>query len=102
MAIPLSDDAIIKEMSALPLWQREGTTISRTFSFTSYLGGIAFVNAVAQLAEEVNHHPDLLVLWRKVSVTLTTHSKGGLTDKDFALAHKIDESYSSASVSVGV
>lgn len=93
----LSEDAILGELSRLPVWQCDGRSISRTYFFLSYMDGVAFVDAVARLAEEANHHPDMLILWRKVTVTLTTHSKEGLTDKDFTLAHKIDESFVSRS-----
>lgn len=95
MAILLSDDVIINEMSALPKWHREGVIIERTFGFPDYMTGIVFVHEVARLAEEANHHPDMLVQWRKVTVSLSTHSKGGLTDKDFALARQIDGKFAS-------
>ncbi|MDX1921041.1 MAG: 4a-hydroxytetrahydrobiopterin dehydratase [Candidatus Caenarcaniphilales bacterium] len=65
-------------------------SISKNYKFDSYLEGIDFVNEVAQLAEKDNHHPDMLVKWCKVTVTLSTHDAQGLTDKDFSLARKID------------
>lgn len=65
-------------------------SIVKTYKFDSYLEGIDFVNEVAQLAESCNHHPDLLVQWSKVVVTLSTHDVQGLSEKDFNLAKKID------------
>ncbi len=102
MDILLADDRIVSEMSALPEWSREGGVISRTFAFPQYMAGIAFVDKVARLAEEANHHPDMVVKWRKVSISLTTHSKGGLTDNDFALARQIDGKFASIASSSGV
>ena len=72
-------------------WRREGATIVRDFEFDDFLAAIAFVNRIAEAAESANHHPDILVHgWNRVRVTLSTHSAGGLTDKDFDLARVID------------
>ncbi len=72
-------------------WWREGATIVRDFEFDDFLAAIAFVNRIAEAAESANHHPDILVDgWNRVRVTLSTHSAGGLTDKDFDLARVID------------
>jgi 4a-hydroxytetrahydrobiopterin dehydratase len=72
-------------------WRREGETIVRDLKFDDFAGAMAYVNRVADLAEEVNHHPDILVHgWNNVRLTLTTHSAGGLTDNDFQMARKID------------
>ena len=63
----------------------------RDYEFDDFRGAMAFVNRVADLAEEANHHPDILVHgWNKVRLTLTTHSAGGLTDNDFQMARRID------------
>lgn len=72
----------------LPIAGQE--SIVKTYKFDSYLEGIDFVNEVAQLAEKNNHHPDMLVQWSKVVVTLSTHDAEGLTEKDFNLAKQID------------
>ncbi|MDI1315396.1 4a-hydroxytetrahydrobiopterin dehydratase [Prosthecobacter sp.] len=85
----LSASAIQQQMIGLPGWQVEGTELVKEFRFTSYLAGIEFVRRVAGLAEAMNHHPDLFVGWRKVTVRLSTHSAGGLTGLDFALACQI-------------
>jgi 4a-hydroxytetrahydrobiopterin dehydratase len=72
-------------------WWREDESIVRDAEFEDFAEAMAFVNQVAGLAEEANHHPDILVHgWNKVRLTLTTHSEGGLTDDDFEMARRID------------
>ncbi len=72
-------------------WRREGATIVRDLKFDDFLAAIAFVNRVAEAAESANHHPDVLIHgFNRVRLTLSTHSAGGLTDKDFQLARTID------------
>jgi 4a-hydroxytetrahydrobiopterin dehydratase len=72
-------------------WSREGAAIVREWKLADFAGAIAFVNRVADLAERVNHHPDVLLHgWNHVRLTLSTHSQGGLTEADFALADEID------------
>jgi 4a-hydroxytetrahydrobiopterin dehydratase len=90
MAQLLNPEDLARELSTVPDWSQSGPVISRTFRFDTYLKGIAFVNEVARLAEEMNHHPDIQIGWRKVTLQLSTHSKGGLTELDFALARKSD------------
>lgn len=85
----LSESAVQQQLTSLPGWQVEGAELVKEFRFKSYLSGIEFVRRVAMLAEEMNHHPDLLVGWRKVTVHLSTHSAGGLTALDFVLAGQI-------------
>ena len=71
-------------------WQRREQTISRTFRFPDFPAAIRFVNAVALRAEAAQHHPDIDIRWNQVTLTLTTHDAGGLTEKDFALARECD------------
>jgi len=72
-------------------WTREGEAIVREWTFTDFAASIEFVNRVAELAELANHHPDIeLHSFNHVKLTLSTHSEGGLTDADFALAARID------------
>ncbi|MFV1994629.1 MAG: 4a-hydroxytetrahydrobiopterin dehydratase [Verrucomicrobiales bacterium] len=73
-----------------PEWEIEGDSITRTFEFDDYMAGIDFVNDVAEIAEEAQHHPDIDVRWCKVRLGLSTHDQGGLTDLDFKLAARID------------
>ena len=72
-------------------WNEINKTITKTFEFNSYLDGIDFVNEVANLAEQENHHPDIEIVYCKVTISLTTHDAGGLTDKDYKLAKLIDD-----------
>jgi 4a-hydroxytetrahydrobiopterin dehydratase len=90
MAELLSETGLATELTTVPAWSREGSGIVRTFTFSSYMEGIRFVQRVAELAEARNHHPDIHIGWRKVTLQLTTHSKGGLTSLDFELARAVD------------
>ena len=72
-------------------WREEGQELVRDLQFADFAEAMAFVNRVADLAEEANHHPDILVHgWNKVRLTLTTHSEGALTDNDRKMAERID------------
>ena len=86
----LGDAEIEERLSALPGWSREGTTIQKSFKRDDFVGSVRFVDALVEPAEEMNHHPDLAVSWDTVTVTISTHSEGGLTAADFELAAKID------------
>ena len=86
----LSPEDVTLGLSALDGWAQQGQAIVRSYRFPSYLAGIDFVVAVAREAEAMNHHPDLQVGWRKVGATLSTHSAGGITDLDFALAQRMN------------
>jgi 4a-hydroxytetrahydrobiopterin dehydratase len=78
-------------MASEAVWRQEDESLIRDYKFDDFAGAMAFVNQVAEAAEEANHHPDILVHgWNKVRLTLTTHSEGGLTDKDRAMAERID------------
>jgi len=91
MAQLLSDDEITARLKGSP-WRREGEEIVRDWRFEDFAQAIAFVNRVAALAEEANHHPDILVHgWNRVRLSLTNHSAGGLTGADFATAQRLDE-----------
>jgi 4a-hydroxytetrahydrobiopterin dehydratase len=81
---------IILALSTLPEWSRSGEMISRTFAFKDFPAAMKFVNAVAELAEQAQHHPDVDIRWNKVTLALTTHDAGGLTEKDFELARQLD------------
>ncbi|MTE17327.1 4a-hydroxytetrahydrobiopterin dehydratase [Nocardia aurantiaca] len=86
----LSDDDIAKALTELPDWAREGDSIRRTIEASSFLAGIELVRRVAAAAEVADHHPDIDIRWRRVTFTLSTHSAGGLTARDMALAREID------------
>lgn len=86
----LSDIAIQRELGSLPGWSRRGDVITKTFQFKKFLAGIDFVNAVAKAAEAADHHPDIDIRYTKIICSLSTHSAGGITQKDLDLAKKIE------------
>ena len=86
----LAESAIQEKLRAIPGWEREGDAIRRTYAFDGFKSAMAFVNRVAALADARDHHPDMLVQYSRVTLTLSTHDAGGLTDRDFALAREID------------
>jgi 4a-hydroxytetrahydrobiopterin dehydratase len=88
--IKMDEAKIILALSALPQWQRAGQVIARTYEFADFVVAMKFVNQVADLAEQAQHHPDIDVRWNKVTLALTTHDASGLTEKDFALAKQCD------------
>jgi 4a-hydroxytetrahydrobiopterin dehydratase len=87
---PLSDGEIEERLAALSGWRREGEAISKRFERGDFVGSVRFVESVVKPAEAMNHHPDLAISWDTVTVTISTHSEGGLTAADFELAGKID------------
>ena len=86
----IEQDAIAGNLEQVPEWSLNGETLQRTFKFDDFMAAMQFVNAVAELAESLGHHPDILVRYNKVTCTLTTHDAGGLTPRDFKAATAID------------
>jgi 4a-hydroxytetrahydrobiopterin dehydratase len=89
----LSETAISAQMNNLPGWMHQEKTIVRTFTFKDFIEAIDFVNKMVEPAEKAGHHPDLAISYNKVTVSLTTHDAGGLTQKDFDLAKVISKLY---------
>ena len=90
MAELIKADELKNRLKKIPEWELEKKHIERTFEFDEFSESIDFVNSVAEVAEEEEHHPDIDIRFNKVRLILSTHSKGGLTDLDFALAERID------------
>ena len=90
-AVKLDEAQIPPVLAGLPQWRREGQIITRTFEFADFVAAMKFVNAVAEIAEAAQHHPDVDIRWNKVTLALTTHDAGGLTEKDFTLAGRCDK-----------
>ena len=88
--VKLAEPQIILALGTLPDWKKTGDVIARTFQFKDFPAAMDFTNAVAALAEQAQHHPDIDVRWNKVTLALTKHDAGGLTEKDFALARQCD------------
>lgn len=89
----LSDQEIKKRLGPLEGWERKGEAISKTYTFETFPGGIEFINRIADIAEQVDHHPDIDIRYRRVTFTIWTHSEGGITEKDFDLANRIEEGF---------
>ena len=85
----LTDDEIAARLRGVPGWQRDRGSITRTVTRGDFRQAMSYAGAVADLAEEANHHPDILIQWNRVTLTLSTHSEGGLTAADMALAGRI-------------
>jgi 4a-hydroxytetrahydrobiopterin dehydratase len=86
----LDEAGIQKAMGSVPDWTREGSAIRRQFTLGSFPDAIAFVTRLAFDAEAADHHPDIVINYKRVTLTYTTHSDGGLTQKDFDGARKVD------------
>ena len=86
----LSDIEVQRELGNLTGWMRKGESLVKTFTFATFPAGIAFVDRVAAAAEAMDHHPDLDIRYTRISATLSTHSSGGITASDIALAKEMD------------
>ncbi|MFN3679802.1 4a-hydroxytetrahydrobiopterin dehydratase [Thermosynechococcus sp.] len=91
MAERLSPADIEAQLVNLPGWKLVGNRLEQTFTFKDFLGSIAFVNRLVDPAEQAGHHPDLSISWNRVTVCLTTHDAGGITQKDIDLAKVISD-----------
>jgi 4a-hydroxytetrahydrobiopterin dehydratase len=86
----LSDEEVEQKLAALSGWERSGEAIVKSFKRDDFVGSVRFVSCLVEPAEAMNHHPDVAVSWDTVTVTISTHSEGGLTAADFELAGRID------------
>jgi 4a-hydroxytetrahydrobiopterin dehydratase len=91
MATKLSDSEVQAHLTKVPGWTLENGEITRTIKLGSFPAALVFVCAVGHLAESANHHPDILIKYKNVKLSLVTHDAGGLTDNDFALATRIND-----------
>ncbi|QDP96689.1 4a-hydroxytetrahydrobiopterin dehydratase [Microlunatus elymi] len=85
----LDTDEITRQLQDLPDWKLDGDEIAADFTFADFGEAMVFVNRVAALAEDANHHPDIDIRWNKVRLVLTSHDSGGLTQRDIEMAHRI-------------
>jgi 4a-hydroxytetrahydrobiopterin dehydratase len=86
----LPDDEIESRLDELQGWSRDGDAITKTFKNDDFVGSVRFVDALVEPAEDLGHHPDLSLSWDEVTVSITNHAAGGLTENDFELAKRID------------
>lgn len=91
MASLLSDSEIKTQLDQLPKWSQKGKTIESVRTFNDFVEAINFVNKLVEPAEAAGHHPDIAISYNKVTITLTSHDAGGLTDSDFTMAKTISE-----------
>jgi 4a-hydroxytetrahydrobiopterin dehydratase len=87
----LSDEQIKAGLAELDGWRHREDTIVKSFDRGDFVGSVEFVDSIVAPAEEMGHHPDVAIAWSQVEITLTTHSDGGVTERDFELARRIDE-----------
>ena len=88
---PLGETELERELAGLPGWERRDGALRRRFEFPDFATALAFANRVGEKAEEVNHHPDLLVTWGAVEVAWVNHAAGGITEVDVRMARATDE-----------
>jgi 4a-hydroxytetrahydrobiopterin dehydratase len=86
-----SSAEIVQGLITIPAWRLENVNLVRSFTFSDFGEAMSFVNSVADLAEKAGHHPDIDIRYNKVSLSLSSHDAGGITEKDFSLARQIDE-----------
>jgi 4a-hydroxytetrahydrobiopterin dehydratase len=86
----LSNDEVADRLGELEGWERRGDAIVKSYKCNDFVGSVKLVDALTPVAEEMKHHPDVEISWDTVTVSITTHSEGGLTENDFELARKID------------
>ena len=89
----LNDTQISENLSGLEGWERSGNEIVKSYKLKDFIASIGFVNKIAILAEKADHHPDILIQYSSVKITLSTHSEGGITEKDFNLAAEIEGAF---------
>ena len=86
----LSEAEIVAKLAGLSGWELAGEAIRKSFECDDFVGSVRFVQSLVEPAEAMNHHPDLEISWDTVTVTISTHSEGGLTGADFELAEKVN------------
>lgn len=90
MVLDMTEISIAEQLSTVPEWQHQGEVIERVFTFPNFLAAFGFMTQVALLAEKANHHPDWSNSYNKVTIALTSHDQGGLSQRDIDLAQRID------------
>jgi len=91
MSAVMSEADIHRALEQLPGWKASGKAIERVFQFENFVKAMEFVNQMAEAAEAVNHHPDILINYNKVTLTLVSHDSGGVTQRDIKMAGRINE-----------
>jgi len=89
--VKLSQNSIIKRLGELNGWKYQNGFLVKNFKFKTFMQGIKFVNSIARVSEEIQHHPDIHIRWTEVRLEVQSHDEGGVTTRDFKLAKKIEE-----------
>jgi 4a-hydroxytetrahydrobiopterin dehydratase len=89
----LSPEQITAQLKPLAGWDRKGEAIAKQYTFKTFMEGIGFLNRIAAVAEQMDHHPDVAINYRRITFTLSTHDQGGITEKDFKLADAIEREF---------
>ena len=92
--VRLDDSAVQARLGSIPGWQLIGGKLHREFLFPDFVAAFSFMTGVALIAEKLNHHPEWTNVWNRVTIDLSTHDAGGITDRDFELADRINAAYS--------
>jgi len=92
--VRLDDSAMQARLGSIPGWQLIGGKLHREFLFPDFVAAFSFMTGVALIAEKLNHHPEWTNVWNRVTIDLSTHDAGGITDRDFELADRINAAYS--------
>jgi 4a-hydroxytetrahydrobiopterin dehydratase len=91
----LSDAQIGQELKSLPGWEYQEGSLRKLFRFSEFMDGIRFIQVVAEMAEAADHHPDIHINYTRVTFVCSTHSEGGVTEKDIRLARQIEQAFAS-------
>jgi 4a-hydroxytetrahydrobiopterin dehydratase len=89
----LSPEQINEQLKPLSGWDRKGEAIAKQYTFKTFMDGIGFLNRIAAIAEQMDHHPDVTINYRRITFALSTHDQGGITEKDFKLAEAIEREF---------
>src|SRR5208283_4782627 len=89
----LGPDQITEKLKALPGWERRGEAIAKQYTFKAFMDGIRFLNRIAEIAEQMDHHPDVTINYRRITFSLSTHDQGGATEKDVKLGEAIEREF---------
>lgn len=92
----LAPEQVTERLKQIPGWEQKGNAISKLFRFKEFMDGIRFVGKVAEIAERMDHHPDITINYTRITFSCSTHSEGGITEKDFKLAGDIENAFRSS------
>ena len=92
----LDSAQITARLQSLEGWKQNGDAIAKLYRFKEFMDGIAFLNRIAQIAESMDHHPDVTINYTRITFACSTHDQGGITEKDFKLAEAIEREFKAA------